>query len=431
MRFTFTHLPAQVQSDLTHIAKFLVEETKVTDKSPYDRYTPSRIRHIMLHGCFTEDHWTAETVLRPDEVSYRYNIMVIVSAHLCDILPILERAIAQLNQSGELSFPVVAEIIDTKGRIDKKLRNGYLAYDQIQTRGVLIYSRGDITRDLFTPLDQPDAEKHYLQAKDYFDQSYPLAQLFLSGARSFKGKDHCATAFMLTLSAEQTYTTFMVVHILKYPSGRPLWELRELAESIHPELSMVWSGLREEQNFYLLARAFRDVRFSANYSITDSDLNLMFGYVEDLHKLVRHICQIKFDALKAGSLAKPNKDWLEIVAQALRPDADDEPEVPQTTIPFPSPNSRTAEQEEALEKLSTAISGIEGPCSELHTIADILRSLSELNSNMACSCEFYLMAQFLQERIKVIEGLYGQMIHIFEELQPRDDMPAKRDAVTS
>ena len=77
-------------------------------------------------------------------------------------------------------------------------------------------------------------------------------------------------------------------------------------------------------------------------------------------------------------------------------------------------------QEEALEKLYTAISGIEGPCSELHTIADILRSLSELNSNMACSCEFYLMAQFLQERTKVIEGLYGQMVHIFEELPPHD-----------
>lgn len=300
--------------------------------------------------------------------------MVIISAHLCDILHILERAVAQLNQSGKLSFPVVLQIADTKGRIDQKLRNGYLAYDHIQTQGILIYSKGNITRDLFMIPDQPSAEKHHVQAQDYYDQAYPLGQLFLSGARSFVGKDSNAASFMLNISAAQAYEAFMVVHILKYPLGRPLNDLRELAESIHPELSMIWNGLRGDQMFDLLTRAFRDVRFSADYKITNGELNLMFGYVEDLYKLVHHICMLKLEALKAGSLKKPNKAWLEVVGEALKPSEDslfdDDHEV------LPSPIIRTAAQEEAFAKLGSTIFDLEEPCYELEKLGSVLKAMA-------------------------------------------------------
>ena len=412
MKFSYTHLPEPIQNDLKHICDFLLEQTAVTNKSPYHRYTPSHIRHIMLHGCFTEDHWTPETILHPAEVSYRYNIMVIVSAHLCDILPILERAVEQLNQSGRLNYPVVAEIIDTKGRIDQKLRNGYLAYDQIQTRGILVYSRGEITRDLFTPLNQPGAEKHYIQALHYFDHAFPLAKQFLSGARAYKDKDRNAAAFMLNIAAAQAYEAFMVVHILKYPLGRPLDDLRELAESIHPELAMIWTGLRGRQIFYLLTAAFHDVRFSACYKIIDSDLNLMFDYVKDLHKLISHICDLKFAALKAGSLAKPQMDGLESVRDALRPKDDDVYGIGDATEAFPVNLRASRPRERDVSKntdLAAALSGLEGHCSELLTIADILRSLTDLTAGAASSCEFALMGQIVEERTRMIEDIHDRM----------------------
>ncbi len=84
-------------------------------------------------------------------------------------------------------------------------------------------------------------------------------------------------------------------------------------------------------------------------------------------------------------------------------------------------NADITQQEAARAKLSTVLSGIEGPCSELHIIADILRSLSENNAGTASSCEVFLMAQILQERTKVIEGLTGQMINILKEIQMGDD----------
>ncbi|MCF6216195.1 MAG: hypothetical protein L3J58_08470 [Emcibacter sp.] len=433
MRTSIAHLPSQVQNDLTYIAKLLVEQTIANDKDPYRRYTPSRIRHIILHGCFTEDHWRPDTELRPDDRPFRYTLMVIVSAHLCDILCNLERAIEQVNQSGKVSFPVLLQVADTRGRIDQRLRNGYLAYDQIQTRGILIYSKGDTSHDLFTIPDLPPVEEHYVQARDYFDHAYPLAELFLSGARSFEDKDRNAAAFMLNVAAAQAYEALMVIHTLKYPLGRPLNALRELAESLHPELAMVWTGLRGEQIFDHLSIAFRDVRFSAYYHVTDSALDLMFGYVEDLHKLVHHICQIKFDALKAGSLAKPRKNWLEVVGQALKPpedpmfgddDEEEEPEVLQTTVPDPSLIFRTPEQEEALEKLGAEIFNLEEPCYDLQTLGNILKCMT-YKGYLDEERGIHLLGDIIQVRTTAIKDTFIQMLGLLRQVRTRDDDPAE------
>jgi len=436
MRTDITHLPLQVQTDLKFISEFLVKYTKTNRERTGRRETNSCIRYLLLHGCFTEDHWTPDTALRSDEIFYRYNIMVIISAHLYDIISSLENVVEQLNQSGKVSFPVSLQVIDTRGRIDQKLRNGYLAYDQIQTRSIQLYSKGDTSHDLFTIPDQPPVEKHYVQALGYFDHAYPLAELFLSGARSFEEKDRNAAAFMLNISAAQAYEALMVVHILKYPLGRPLNDLRELAESLHPELAMVWTGLQGEQTFDLLAKAFRDVRFSADYHITECDLNLMFGYVEDLQRLVHHICQIKFDALKAGNLAKPRKDWLEIVGQALKPpedpmfaDDDEDSEVQQTTIPFPPPIFRTAKQEEALEKLRSKIFDMEEPCYELEKLGNVLMSMA-YGDDDAEQSGFLIMGRIVQERALVVKGIFRQMVGLLKHIRLRDDMPTKGDAAS-
>ncbi|WP_339862620.1 hypothetical protein [Paremcibacter congregatus] len=70
------------------------------------------------------------------------------------------------------------------------------------------------------------------------------------------------------------------------------------------------------------------------------------------------------------------------------------------TPPLPAPSR---------EALQSALRHLEGTCSELHTIADILCSLTDLTAGQASSCEFALMAQFLTERTATIEGIYDVM----------------------
>ena len=437
MKFSYSHLPEQVRRDLKFISDYLVRYSVTHNKCHHQRYTPSCIRHIILHGCFTEDHWTLGKPLHPNEVSYSYNLMLVISAHLWDLLPILKEAVEKINRSGHISFPLVTKVIDTKGRIDQKLRNGYLAYEQIQTKGVLVYSKGDITRDLFTPLDRPKAEVHYIRARDYYDHAFPLAELFLSGAHSFQDKDQGAAAFMLCLSAGQAYEALMVVHILKYPLGRPLRDLRELAESLHPEINMIWTGLRGEQIFDHLSKSLRDVRFSSDYKITDNDLNLMFGYVEDLHKLISHICQQKLDTLKAGSLDKPKQDSLELVGTALKPpeepffDFDDEEEEGEQNdhcIDEPalsaSPIIQSTPQGETMEKLVAAIFDLEEPCYELENFGAVLKSMTR-EDNEAEQGGIFVIGCVIQERAQVIKDIFTQMLGLLKKNRLQGDTAPK------
>lgn len=172
------------------------------------------------------------------------------------------------------------------------------------------------------------------------------------------------------------------------------------------------------------------MRFSADYRVTDSDLNLMFGYVEDLHKLVHYICQIKFDALKAGSLAKPNKDWLEVVTLALKPpedplfDDDEETEVPQITTPNTSPIFLTAEQEESLKKLGAEIFNLEEPCYDLLTLGNILKCMT-YKDYLDEERGIHLLGDIIQVRTTVIKDSFIQMLSLLKEIRLRDDATAK------
>ena len=465
MRTTITHLPVQIQNDLRYITTFLLGQT---NEIHLRLQNGARIRYIVLHGCFTEDQWQPDTELRPAEVSYRYNLIVIISKNLPEIHACLQEAVKQLNTSDKVSFPV-SILVDTHGQINRKLGDGFLAYDQIQARGIRFYRRGSCRPILFPQPEQQTAEKHYVQARDHFDYSFPLAQSFLSGARFFQDKqDRNAAAFMLNIAAVQAYAAFMAVHVLKYSDRRRVHELRELAESIHPELNIVWSGSRAEPCFDLLSTAFGGVRFGIEYKITDNELGLMFSHVEDLHNLVHYICKLKFEELKAGSLARPGKDWVEIISEGLKnpeapaietqedeeksevlevlsdndistednisaiktPDAEvlaTEPvEEVDPANPDPRPFYRTAKQEQALKQLGNILFNLENPCCELETIADVMRCLAWEGGELEHR-GVSLMGQVFRDRATHVKDSFYQMMDLLRESQTHDDAPAKEE----
>ena len=338
MRTSITHLPAQIQADLTYITEFLLQQTPVTSNKA------SRIHYLILHGCFTEEDWQPETEVCP-EGPYRYNLLVLITKNRPEILPVLQKAVEQLNQSGKVTFPISIEV-DTHKRLNQRLMDGYLTYDRIQDRGILLYSRGTRQSNLFSSPKQHTAAEHYVQAQKHFDYGFPLTKSFLTGAYFFKHKSRKAAAFLLNISATQAYVAFLAVHTLKHSERRRIHDLRALAESIHPDLKALWSSPQAQSCFDWLKRAFSGGRFGKDYGITYDQMDLMFGYVEDLHERIKHICQIKLDALKVGNFDKP---------ELLSPD----------TL-----------EKDTLKKLSRLIFKMEEPCYELEGIAEVIRDIS-------------------------------------------------------
>ncbi|MFK5954301.1 MAG: hypothetical protein QM498_14690, partial [Desulfobacterium sp.] len=132
MRTDISHLPEQIQTELATIVQFLSSPKKV-DELPF-HYNHYRVRHIILHGCFTEDHWQPDTEMRPNEITYRYNIMVIISFNEDGLANSLNNVETELNESGKLSFPVSLHVCTHK-KMNRKLESGYFAYDQVPTQG--------------------------------------------------------------------------------------------------------------------------------------------------------------------------------------------------------------------------------------------------------------------------------------------------------
>ena len=452
MKTDITHLPAQIQNDLAYITEFLVKDYEVAaSNGTSNKQNCANITNIILHGCFTEDHLYEEGAeLRPTEAAYYYNILILVTKILPDTLYQVQAVEKQINTSAEVAYPVRLQI-ETVTKLNKLLKDGYLAYDQIEERGILLYNSGGKGRNLLHMPHQPNAAKHYIRARDHFDRVFPLAQSFLSGAQFFRKTDHNAAAFMLHISAEQAYEAFMLVHILYYPYSRTLTDLREVSESIHQELQFVWAGREGRRSFFKLKCAFKGPRYTSDYKITRIELDRMFKYVKELHKLVNYICQLKFEELKTGSLKKPNKDWLEIIGEVLtqpkpearkgkdepteRPEAktpgdEDESEpakvIETTDTADPSPIHRTAGQEKALEKLRTKIFELEEPYFELEQLGRVLKSMAHGDDD-AELCGIFVMGRVIHERAHMIRDIFIQMVALLKEIRIRGDGPAKEE----
>ncbi|WP_339864850.1 hypothetical protein [Paremcibacter congregatus] len=82
-------------------------------------------------------------------------------------------------------------------------------------------------------------------------------------------------------------------------------------------------------------------------------------------------------------------------------------------MPDPLPQSM---ETSTRTQLNTALCALEGHCSELLTIADIIRSLTDLTAGMASAYEFALMGQFVEERTRMIEGIHERMMGILGTL---------------
>ena len=439
MKTDISHLPAQIQNDLIYITEFLVKDYEVAaSNGTSNKQNCANITNIILHGRFTEDDLQSDTKLLPTEEASYYNILILVTKILPDSLYQIQAVEKQINTSGELAYPVRLQV-ETVTKLNKLLKDGYLAYDQIKERGILLYNSGGKGRNLLHMPHQPNAAKHYIRGRDHFDRVFPLAQSFLSGAQFFRETDHNAAAFMLHISAEQAYEAFMLVHILYYPYSRTLTDLREVAESIHQELQFVWAGREGRRSFFKLKCAFKGPRYTPDYKVTRVELDRMFKYVKELHKLIDYICQLKFEELKTGSLKKPNKDWLEIIGEVLtqpKPEApidkdssietpgDEIQEDADTTVTDPSPIFRTPEQEEALEKLRTKIFDLEEPCFELEQLGCVLKSMAHGDDDAELS-GIFVMGRVVQERAYMIKDIFKQMVDLLRQTRIRDDDPAE------
>ena len=399
MKTTTEDFTPKIREELDFICRSLVEQFDKTARACASRKQKrSRIRSVILHG-----EWDAGDL---DVTPSRYHLLVVVNKLLPTFVWPVELAEVFLNSLEGVSAPI-SLTFETQETMNAKLRDGYALYHRIAEHGVVLYEAGDRGLDLLSVPDQPSASVQLAKAKDFFERDWELTCSFLMGAYRFQlDGQRASCALMLHLAAEQAYLAFMRVHTLQRPYYRTLTTLRELAESIHPELKLPWTEEGGKQSFHYLRIAFTGVRFSDHYHLDNSLLDQMIGRTENLLRMVRYLCRLKLSALKDGHAGKPDKDWLEI-STGFQKEV-----LPVRPV---EPEHKEEIDKDSLQQFFHAVWDLEDPACDAMRAVDVLHFVHTEDQEPEKD-RLYLMVNVCKERVthlrNCIYGLFDKMTEL-------------------
>lgn len=111
----------------------------------------------------------------------------------------------------------------------------------------------------------------------------------------FDKKRFNESAFMLHQTTDRLYTAILLVFTRYKPKSHDLLILRKFANTIDPELAMVFplDTTENKHLFKLLRNAYVDARYKPSYVITEEELSKLGEQVNYLKHLVEKLCYEK------------------------------------------------------------------------------------------------------------------------------------------
>lgn len=292
MRSDLDHLPASKQSELNLVVRILFEQFEASLKSATQPWKKAgRILKVVLYGSYARGDWVEDPV--GGYVS-DYDILVVVNdERLTDPVDYWsnadDRLMRELTITNTISAPVNF-IVHSLTDVNLQLKCGRPFFADIVKDGIALYEAEGFNfsapRRLPTAKAREEAEKH-------FNYWFPLSCHALKLAKSSMqdGVERDA-AFMLHQATERAYHCILLVLTLYSPKSHKLNFLRSLAEDTAPRLIEAWprSTKFERRCFELLRQAYVNARYSAQYTITNDELEWLGERVSELQKLVESIC---------------------------------------------------------------------------------------------------------------------------------------------
>jgi uncharacterized protein len=112
---------------------------------------------------------------------------------------------------------------------------------------------------------------------------------------NFSEKELSMAAFMLHQTTERLYTAILLVFTRYKPKSHDLLVLRKFANTIDPELAMVFplDNTENKHLFKLLRNAYVDARYKPGYVITEGELARLAEQVNKLKDMVENLCLAK------------------------------------------------------------------------------------------------------------------------------------------
>ncbi|MDB5614959.1 MAG: nucleotidyltransferase [Devosia sp.] len=296
MKISLDHLPESKQRNVARIVEIVHEEfDDALKEAKSEAKRRGRILKIILFGSYAKGTWVDE----PHTMKgYRsdYDILVIVNESRFAGFEYWDRATDRLNREPTIGVPV-GLIVHSGREVNNALRNAQYFFADIRREGVVLYEMDD--RELAEP-GILTSQQALNVALDQYSQRFQPAVNFLKLAKYAVAEDMFSpAAFLLHQSVEQAYATVLLVLTNYSPPSHNLKFLRMLAEDRDRRLIDAWPRDQHRYNawFNVLNEAYVKARYSKHYEISEEALHWLIDRTEQLHVLVRKVCEERLESL--------------------------------------------------------------------------------------------------------------------------------------
>lgn len=198
-----------------------------------------------------------------------------------------------------IRFIPVVHSIDA---VNAALKDGNPFFTTLYYKGVLLYDRSGIP--LSTP-GENEIKKSFCEATQ---RKSDLAKTFYQTASdcAFEGRNDVA-AFMLHQAVELNCTALLRTVLGYQPSTHSIKRLFALTENISPHIHRIFPGSTKEEEaiFDTLYRAYSDVRYKVEYTVSAGKISILLDRVGELLSLSSALCQDKKFEINGDSAAEP------------------------------------------------------------------------------------------------------------------------------
>jgi predicted nucleotidyltransferase/HEPN domain-containing protein len=277
-----------MKQDINHLPERKQQELKTITQIICDIANPEM---IILFGSHARGDWVED---KYDKEHYRYqsdfDILVLVQTKNETTQGKLEREIEEkLDQEPNVKTPTSIIVHDVEF-LNRRLSKAQYFFSDIKKEGIFLYNTEQF--QLKEPKELSNAERQKI-AKEDFDYWMIRAKDFYDNfAFSFEKERYNQAAFMLHQTTERLYTAILLVFTRYKPKSHDLLILRKFANTIDPELAMVFplDTTENKHLFKLLRNAYVDARYKPSYVITEEELSKLGEQVNYLKHLVEKLC---------------------------------------------------------------------------------------------------------------------------------------------
>jgi len=307
MRTDLDHLPLAKQRELERVVQILFEEFgDATAIANSEWKKNARILKVILYGSYARGGWVDEPHTAKGYQS-DFDLLVIVNNDkLTDRVEYWVKAEDRLNRELAITKTLrtpVNFIVHTMHEVNDGLAHGRYFFMDVARDGIALYQSEDT--EFHEPKPKTPAQA-LAMAREYFEEWYPSASVFLDTANGLveKGRTKEA-AFIMHQAAERLYHCVLLVGTFYTPHTHNLGFLRTQAERIDPRLVDAWprDNRADRSRFEKLKEAYVKARYSKHYRISEEELAWLSERVEALGQAVQVVCEERIAALEQSAAA--------------------------------------------------------------------------------------------------------------------------------